>query len=464
MTDISPFGNSNDLARHAQEIGQDAVRYLWQHDTQVAEYADVGPLLLVEGDGSILRDIHGKEYIDCGSRLCTAAIGHGRKEMAEAVASQMSRLQYANNSVGIANLPATLLAKKLAQICPGELETTFFVNSGTEANETAFKMVRQAQLKRGFNRRWKIIAQHLSYHGTTWASLSACGESWLKAPNEPMVPGFVLAPQPYCYRCDLGLTYPACELLCAKMVENLIRMEGPETVAAFVAAPITVTFMVAVPPPQYWPTVREICDRHGVLLIADEVLVGFGRTGRLFCSEHWGLEPDVMTMAKGISSGYLPLSGAIATREIAQLFWGKKEDQFVSAGTYSGHPVACVAGLTNIAIMEREQLVQRSAEMGKRLVEGLQALEERPYVGNFQGLGLLATVELVSDRRTKARLNGKAMEYFMERTKELGLLLPSRENVVFFSPPLVIEPDQVDRIVTVFRQTLDEMQARFPSN
>ncbi|MBN1317133.1 MAG: aspartate aminotransferase family protein [Anaerolineales bacterium] len=463
MESISAFSDLKDLKSHTKELGQMAVSHLWHHGTQVAEYADIGPLFLVEGRGSILRDIHGKEYIDGCSRLATGIIGHGRAEMAEAIADQVKRIQYVNCTMGYSNVPATLLAAKLAKICPGELETTYFACSGSEANETAIKMARQAQTKRGFNQRYKVISQSMAYHGTNYASLSACGIPFLafKAVNSPLVPGFSHIAQPYCYRCDLGLTYPDCGIQCAKMLEYQLMMEGPETVAAFIAAPITVTNMICVPPPEYYPMIREICDRHGVLLIADEVLVGFGRTGKLFASEHWNLEPDIMTMAKGITSGYLPLSGTIASRKIAKLFWGKEADQFMNAGTYSGHPVCCAAALTNIDIIEREGLVSRSAEIGKRLHEGLFELLERPYVGNLSGTGLCAAVELVCDKQTKERLSNEPMAFLRGRMNDLGLLFYQAGNVVKFLPPLVMEPELVDRMLSIFKQSLDEMASRF---
>jgi adenosylmethionine-8-amino-7-oxononanoate aminotransferase len=462
---LSPLAGLDVLASRAEEIRQAAVRHLWHHDYQVAEHEDDGPLLMVEGQGATLRDIHGREYLDGAGRLATALIGHGRKEMAEAIAAQVERLQFVNCTIGYSNVPAAVLAAKLAEITPGDLEVTFFVCSGSEANETAIKMARQAQTRRGFNKRYKIISQNKSYHGTNYGSLSACGQPSLKAPNEPIVPGFSHVPQPYCYRCDLGLNYPNCDLLCAKMLESEIQMQDPEMVAAFIAAPVTVTGMVSVPPPEYWPMVREICDRHGVLIIADEVLVGFGRTGKLFASNHWDVVPDIMTVAKGITSGYLPLGGAIARREIADLFWGEAEDVFVSAGTYSGHPVCCVAALTNLEIIEREGLVQSAAEMGQRLVDNLRELEDRPYLGNVSGLGLLASVELVSDKQTKERLSAEPMAFVRQRMNELGFILHREAHNVFkFYPPLVVEPEQVDKMVAIFRQALDEMEDQFPLN
>jgi taurine-pyruvate aminotransferase len=462
MKKLSPLADLDVLASNAEEIRQAAVRHLWHHDYQVAEHKDDGPLLMVEGKGAVLRDIYGREYLDGSSRLATAIIGHGRKEMADAIAAQVERLQFVNLTIGYSNVPATLLAAKLAEICPGDLEVTFFVCSGSEANDTAIKMARQAQTRRGFKNRYKIIGQNKAYHGTNFGSLTACGLPSIKTPNEPLVPGFSHVPQPYCYRCDLGLNYPECDLMCAKMLEYEIEKQDPEMVAAFIAAPITVTAMVSVPPPEYWPMVREICDKYGVLLIADEVLVGFGRTGKLFSINHWDVVPDIMTVAKGITSGYLPLSGTIARREIADLFWGTMEDMFVSAGTYSGHPVCCVAALTNIEIIEREGLMQRATDMGQRLLDNLRELEDRPYLGNVSGLGLLASVELVSDKETRERLPYEPTQFVKRRMNELGFIFYREVHNVFkFLPPLVVEPEQVDKMVNIFRQALDEMEDQF---
>jgi adenosylmethionine-8-amino-7-oxononanoate aminotransferase len=454
MPDFIPRTMLKDPSKYSTDIRDYAVRHLWHHDTQVSEFDKSALLVLIEGKGATVRDIDGKTYIDGTSRLATAAIGHGRSEIAEAAAAQMKRIQFVNCSMRYSNTPAALLAKKISLICPGELGATFFLNSGTEAVDASLKMARQYQARRGFHGRYKVISQFHGYHGTSFGGLSAGGDPDDKTPNEPLLPGFYQIPLPYCYRCDLDRTYPECDLQCARMLELELLKLGPETVSAFIGAPVTVTGMISVPPPEYWPIVREICDRFGVLLIADEVLVGFGRTGKLFACEHWELEPDIMTVGKAITSGYLPLSGAIARQSIFDAFLGNSDNQFAHAGTYSGHPVSCAAALENIAIIEKG-LVEHSAEMGKRLLSGLEGLEERPYVGLVSGLGLLVQIEMVKDKETKTKLSKKSVAFIDKTVKELGLLARITNSVIRLFPPLVIEPEQVDRIIDIITRALD---------
>ena len=441
-----------------------AVRHVWHHATQVAEYADVGPLMLVEGHGAILRDIHGREYIDGTSILGVTQIGHGRKEMAEAIAAQVGRLEYASLANGFSNVPAALLGAKLAEITPGDLEVTFFSSTGAEANETAIKMARQYWRQKGFSSRTKIIARRGSYHGAAGlGALSATGLTGMRTPFEPLVPGFRHIAQPYTYRCEMELGCEPGEVgqRAAQALEQQILFEGPETVAAFIAEPIAVPQAIKVPPPDYWPRVQDICRRYGVLLIVDEVFCGFGRTGRLFGSQHWDVRPDIMTMSKGLTSGYVPLSGAVATRTIFEAFWGEAKDQFLHAGTYSGHPVACAAALANLAIMEREHLPERAAAAGTRLLDGLRALADRPFVGNVSGIGLLISVELVADKHTKTAAPPEVGRFLRDRMTELGLLGRYLPSSIYFYPPLVIEDEQVDRLLTIFRQALEDAARHF---
>jgi taurine-pyruvate aminotransferase len=462
MESVTVASDLPELGRRARDILQESVRHLWHRNTQVALYADVGPHMLVEGHGAVVRDIHGKEYIDAAGRLLTSAVGYGRAEIADAMATQARRLHFCETAEGHTNLPATLLAAKLAEIAPGNLDVTFFANSGTEANETAMKMAIQCQALRGHPLRRKVISRNWSYHGATLGSLSVNGIVWERFRHEPLAPGGHFITQPYCYRCELGLTYPACEVQCAKMLENQILMEGPDSVAAFIAEPISVPQAVKVPPPEYWPTIRDICSRYDVLLIVDEVICGFGRTGKMFCSEHWDLEPDIMTCAKGITSGYIPLGSATATREVADTFWGDEDDQFIHFCTYSGHSVSCAAALANLAIIEREDLVGHSREMGARLLDGLREFEDRPLVGNVSGLGLLVSVELVADRTTKRPISKDMSDYLENRFKSMGLLARvSGGSTVYLSPPLVIEPEQVDSVVDIVGRGLADLAGRF---
>lgn len=449
---------------HAAELGQTAVRHLWHHITQVAEYADVGPMLLVEGQGALVRDIAGREYIDGTSIMGVTMVGHGRAEIADAIAAQARRLEYASLTNGFSNVPATELARLLADRAPGRLEVSFFACSGSEAVEAAIKIARQCQAQRGFPRRTKIIARRGSYHGVTLGALSATGLPGFRAPFEPLLPGFVHIAQPYVYRCDteLGCRPDEVGAAAAAALERQILFEAPETVAAFIAEPVAIPQAIKVPPADYWPQIQQICRKYGVLLIVDEVFNGFGRTGRWFGADHWSIEPDLMTVSKGLTSGYVPLSAAMATREVFHAFWGEASKALQHGGTYSGHPVACAAALANLAILERERLPDNAARVGKRLLDGLRELADRPFVGDVSGIGLLTSIELVADKRTKRPAPSEVGRFLRDRMRELGLLGRYTPETIYFFPPLVIDEEQTETIVSIFRTALDDAAKQFP--
>jgi putrescine---pyruvate transaminase len=443
------------------DVQEAAVRNLWHWSTQIAEFGDLGPTILEEGSGSTVRDSSGREYIDATSILGVTQIGHGRAEMAEAIAAQVMRLEYGSLANGFSNAPAALLAARLAALAPGDLEVCFFGANGTDANETAFKMARQYHRLRGDGGRFKIISREGSYHGLSIGALGATGAAAWRTPFEPLWPGFLHVAQPYVYRYD-G-TPDECGAHAADNLERRIVSEGPDTVAAFIAEPIAMPQAIKVPPDNYWQRVREICDRYGVLLIVDEVLTGFGRTGRLFASEHWDLQPDIMTIAKGLTSGYVPLSAAIASRRIADAFWGDETVAFKHGYTYQGHPVACAAALTNLDIFAREKLVDRAEAMGAHLFAGLEALLDYPLVGNVSGKGLFASVELVSDPSTKEPVAATVGRRIASSMAERGILARWLPNSIYIYPPLVIERTQIDQIVKALGDALLEASDRAPT-
>jgi adenosylmethionine-8-amino-7-oxononanoate aminotransferase len=324
-------------------------------------------------------------------------------------------------------------------------------------------MARQYHARRGNPTRTKIIGRRNSYHGVTMGAISATGTPALRQPAAPLVPGFSHIVEPYVYRAETALGCDPSEVgeRAAAALEAEILWQGPETVAAFIGEPIQLPETIKVPPANYWPRIQEICRRYGVLLITDEVFNGFGRTGRWFASEHFGIEPDIMVVSKGLTSGYIPLSAAVATAEVYDAFWGRPQDAFIHAGTYSGHPVACAAALKNLEIIEEEGLVERSARMGERLRRGLEELRDRPFVGNVSGEGLMLSVELVRDQGTKESLPVEIGVAIKNRMQELGVLGRFLPNSLYYYPPLVVTEEQIDRIVEVSAQALDEVTARF---
>ncbi|MEJ2130765.1 MAG: aspartate aminotransferase family protein [Gammaproteobacteria bacterium] len=438
------------------------VEHVWFHASAHRALADAaqGKRILVEGDGCIVKDIEGREYIDGMSALWLVNAGHGRKEIADAMARQASTLAYAS-STAATTIPAIQLATLLAEITPGDLNTVFFCSGGSEAVESAVKIARQYHYFKGEPKRLKIIGRRGSYHGATHAAMSVSGTRSSSEPHgSPFMYGTMHVSPPYCYRCDYNHTYPSCDVYCVHAIEQLIEYENPKSVAAVIAEPISASNGIVVPPKEYLPRLREICDKHGVLLIVDEVINGFGRTGKMFASEHWDLVGDIMTMAKGLSSGYVPIGAAICRPHVVEAFEG--ENRLSHLLTFGGHAVACAAALANLEIIQREKLVDNSAIMGKRLLKQLEELKSHPIVGDVRGLGLLCGVELVKDRETKEKFEGEGdeLKFMTQRLQDKGLLTRAG-NVISLAPPLCIKKEQVDRIVEIIDETLSEAEQEF---
>ncbi len=421
--------------------------------------AHADALIFESGHGVWLRDVNGKEYIDGLAGLWNVLVGHGNRELAEAARAQMERLAYASNYVGASNLPAIELADKLAGFAYPNLNTTFFTSGGAESNESAFKTARYYWKRKGKPGKYKVIARMRAYHGVTLAAMSATGIPTFWKMFEPRVPGFVHVPPPYPYRFEMEMK-PGETMgqAAARAVEEAILREGPDTVAAVIAEPVQGAGGVIVPPDDYFPHLRAVCDRHDVLLIADEVITGFGRTGKWFALHHWGVQPDIMSFAKGITSGYLPLGGIQVSDEIHDVILSAPpEETWMHAFTYSGHPTCCAVALKNLEILERDNLVERAAAMGKRLLDGLQSLYEFDCVGEVRGIGLMAAVEMVADRETKAPANlGAAVQ---RACRERGLFLRAVGDILEMAPPYVISEDEVDRMVQILGDAIADVSA-----
>ena len=394
-----PDGADTDVLREAGEA------HVWMHGSSWRALArESDKRILVEGQGCIVKDIDGKEYIDALAGLWLVNVGHGRKEIAAAMAAQAGTLAY-GSSMQTTTIPAIQLATLLADITPGDLSTVFFCSGGSEAVESAVKIARQYQHLAGYPKRLKIIGRRGSYHGATYGAMSVSGTRQLSEPYySPFMNGTLHVAPPYCYRCDYRHTYPSCDVYCVDAIEQLITYESAQTVAAVIAEPVSASCGIVVPPPEYLPRLREICDRHGVLLIVDEVINGFGRTGKMFASEHWDLVGDIMTMAKGLSSGYAPIAATICRPRVAEIFTTEAGKKLSHLLTFGGQAVACAAALENIAIIQREGLVENAATQGAYLLEQLQGLQaHHPTIGDVRGLGLLAAIELVQNRDSKEK-------------------------------------------------------------
>ncbi len=453
-----PELNSNSSGNNIDKLKQTALKHLWMPMTQYESVvAEDGPTIIVEGEGVHIKDIDGNTYIDGIGGLFLANVGHGRTEIVDAVAKQLNTLHYAN-TFAYATIPAIKLAEKLANIAPGDLNTVFLASGGSEAVETALKMARQYHINVGHNERSKFIARRGSYHGTSQGALSLNGSNAYvhRERYEPLLPNVRHVGNISCYRCPWGLEYPSCKLNCVQDIERMIEFEGPETIAAVIAEPVSVSNGVSIPQPEYWPLLREICDKYGILLIADEVITGFGRTGKMFASEHWGIVPDLMTFAKGVTSGYQPVGGVIANTKVAKAFHGEADKTFTHGFTYGGHPAGAVAAITNLDIIEREGLVENSAKLGAYMLSRLSTLKEHPIVGDVRGLGLLCAVELVKDKTTKERFDfvtDTIATGINTKMAELGLLVRFEGNI-YLSPPLNIKQSDIDTIVDILDKTI----------
>jgi adenosylmethionine-8-amino-7-oxononanoate aminotransferase len=450
-------GSDTESLRHAGD------EHVWLHASPWrALLSEEGKRILVEGHGCIVKDVDGKEYIDGLAGLWLVNVGHGRKEIGEAMATQAGTLAYAS-STQATTVPAIQLATLLSEITPGDLSTVFFCSGGSEAVESAIKIARQYHHLTGAPKRFKIIGRRGSYHGATFGAMSVSGTRQMSEPfYSPFMQGTMHVSPPYCYRCDYRHTYPACDVYCVDAIEQMIQFEGPETVAAVIAEPVSASGGIVIPPPEYLPRLREICDRHGVLLIVDEVINGFGRTGKMFASEHWDLVGDIMTVAKGLSSGYAPIAAAICRPKVVEPFASDKGKKLAHLLTFGGQAVACTAALANIAIIQGEKLVENAAAMGTYLLEQLRSLQHHPTVGDIRGIGLLVAVELVKDRDSKEKF---AMDG--EEVKTLGTLLIDRglltrvTHIILLSPPLCITPAEVDRMVEIIDRSITAFEQQY---
>ena len=431
-----------------QRIKADAKRYVL-HSWSVQDALD--PIPVAGAEGRYFWDYDGNRYLDFASQLVNVSIGHQHPKLVAAIKEQAEQLC----TIGppMATEPRSTLARLLAEVTPGDISMAFFTNGGAEANENAIK------LARWYTGRHKIVARYRSYHGATAGAITLTGDP-RRWPAEPGIPGVVRLLDPFAYRCPAGHPDPCPVCTGGPHLEEILQYEGPETVAAVILEPVTGTNGVIVPPDGYLQSIREVCDRYGILLIADEVMAGFGRTGKWFACEHWDVVPDILTVAKGINSGYVPL-GAMAIREpIAE--WAR--DKYFAGGlTYSGHPLACAVGVASIKAFREEGIVEHAAAMGAAFDDALHGLAERHRsIGEVRGLGCFWGLELVRSRETREPLvpfnaTGEAAAPVARLAKaalERGLYLMTHWNVVMVCPPLTITPEELAEGVAILDDVL----------
>ena len=429
---------------------------VWLHFFQMGHSSSTGarPTIPVRGEGSRLWDQDGKMYIDALAGLFCVNVGYGRREIVDAVAAQLMDIAFVS-PFSFPSLPQIKLAGELAKISPmGPQTRTFFVTGGSEAVETALKLAKSYQRKRGYADRHKTISRRVAYHGTTMGALSVNGLTGVRNGFGPLVPGARHVPLPHRFRCDYCAGASACRGACADEIERLIEFEGPETIAAIIMEPVQNSGGAIVPPPEYLQRVRQICDHYGIVMIADEVICGFGRVGAWFGSTALGVVPDVMTCAKGITSGYAPLGAVMVRKQIADAFIGDEADKFMHGITFGGHPASCAAALANLAIIEREELNERSRAMGDYIIRELRAaVGEHPNVGDIRGKGMFMALELVHDRASNRPLEEpNLMAWLSDQFKRRGLICRADDRldpVIQLAPPLNIPQEDADTVVAI---------------
>ena len=434
--------------------------YLWH---SMKPYSPDSTMVVEKAEGSWVIDHKGDRFLDAMAGLWCVNIGYGRTELAEAAYDQLKKMAYF--PLTQSHRPAIQLAEKLNEWL-GDEYVIFFSNSGSEANETAFKIVKQYHQQRGDHNRFKFISRYRGYHGNTSGTLAATGQAQRKYKYEPLAQGFIHVAPPDLYRTTDKKDAPIEELQSVKAIDDIMTWELSETVAGVIMEPIITGGGILMPPEQYMAGVKQVCEKHGALLIVDEVICGFGRTGEPFGFMNYGVKPDVITMAKGITSGYLPLSATAVKKEIYESFKGTNEyDYFRHVNTFGGNPAACALALKNLELMESEQLFSRSKSMGAYLQQGLmEALLDHPLVGDVRGKGLLVGVELVKDRESKAPLGVEHLNQVIAGCKQKGVIIGKNgatvagyNNVLTMAPPLTIKKEEIDFLIKTITEEISKL-------
>ena len=432
-------------------------QYFLHPTTSPKAHVEQGPkLIFSDGDGIYVNDVNGNKYIDGISMLWNVNLGHGQQELAEAAKEQMAKLAFSSSFVSYSNEPAIRLAEKLASLAPGDLNAVFYTSGGSESNDTAFKLARFYWRMKGKPEKTKIIALERSYHGVTIAAQTATNVPAFHQFSGSKIPGIFHA-RPHRVDCERGEAH---EHGCG-CIRDLIEREGADTIAAVILEPVQGSGGVYIPPDGYLEAVRQLCDEHNILMIADEVICGFGRTGKMFGVENWGVVPDLMTIAKGITSGYAQLGGVLIRQHIRDALV-QYEDVLAHGFTYSGHPTACAVGLKNIEILERDNLIDHVRKMEQELKKGFRYLEDRhSIVTKTRAMGLLAGFELYADRDSETPFDPsvKAGLTFVEECFKRNLILRALRanegyNIIAVSPPLTISKKEMEEMIHIMDDAL----------
>lgn len=428
---------------------------------QMREFAKQ-PLIIKRAEGVWYEDVNGDRYLDGLSGIFVVNVGHGNPRVIDAMQKQLHEVAF-NPPLHSTNIRALELAELIGSLTPGDLRTIKLFSGGSEATEAAMKLARQYHKQTGNPRKYKVISLYDEYHGSTMGALASSGVTRRKVAFEPFAPGYIHVFPPTCYRCPYGLDYPNCEVLCAKIVEEVIKKEDPSTVSAFIVEPISNTAGIITPPEEYFRIIREVCDKYNVLLIFDEVITGFGRTGQMFAAQTFGTTPDIICMGKGMASGYAPIGGIAFSDKIGETFLGTEEQQvqFNHGHTFGGNPLSCAAAIATINEIKNRDLPGRARESGRKIVERLHELDDSGIIGDIRGKGLLIGAEYVRNRTTKDQFEEKLRFGVQVGKAAIGkkLLLRSDPNWTAFAPPLIIENSEIETMMNRFKESLEQVFA-----
>jgi adenosylmethionine-8-amino-7-oxononanoate aminotransferase len=434
-------------------------KYVWHPFTQMQDYEKEEPLIIEKGNHCTLTDIYGNEYIDGVSSLWTNVHGHRKKELDIAIKKQLDKIAH-STLLGLSNVPAIRYAKKIVGIAPKDLTRVFYSDSGSTAVEIALKIAfqYQQQAESGNPEKKKFISLYNSYHGDTIGSISVGGIDLFHSMYKHLLFESIKAKAPYCYRCTFGKSYPGCNLECLSGLEEIMSAHANEVTAMVIEPLVQGASGMLLQPPGYLKKVRELCDRYNIFMIADEVAVGFGKTGKMFACEHEAVTPDIMTLAKGISGGYLPLAATLTTEKIYKGFWGKYEEfkTFFHGHTYTGNPLACAAALASLEIFEEERVLDKLQAKIEHFKQRLQSFKALDNVGDVRQCGIMVGIELVADKDTKEPFStGKGIgQRVIKEARKRGLIIRPLGDVIVLMPPLSISIDELDRLCDITYESI----------
>ncbi|MDA4135566.1 MAG: aspartate aminotransferase family protein [Thaumarchaeota archaeon] len=443
------------------KVDPELLEHMFLDFMQMKEFAK-DPVIIKSASGVWYEDINGKKYLDGISGIFTVNVGHGNRRVIDAMKAQLEEITFAP-PLHSTNLRALELTKLVSQLMPGDLHTLKFFSGGSESTEAAMKLARQYHKQTGNPGKYKVISRYESYHGATMGSLAASGVSKRKTPFEPFGTGYVHVFPPTCYRCPYGLQYPECGVLCATIIEKVVKQEDPSTVSAIIVEPIGNTGGVVTPPLEYFKIIREICDKYNILLIHDEIITGFGRTGEMFASQTFKTTPDIICMGKGMSSGYAPVGAIAISDRIAQAFYGRGDEnkQFNHGHTFGANPLSAAAAIASVSEIKDRNLPEKGKKAGERVWRRLEEMKSLGIVGDIRGKGLFIGVEFVKNPGTKEQFaDGLNLGLKIGKIAlKKGLFLRSDPHWIAFAPPLIISDDEVDTMMDIFSESTKEALA-----